>query len=417
MENTTEKQEYEFTFVSFLKIFKGKLKMLLAVALISTILGGTIGALVFTVGKKTYGNMLAFYLPTPELTGYSAVIPLLESDLFTEKILIGTKTVNGVKIPDLPYSAEEETLIIEYESKKLKATEDIKVLKSRLKTLPSEIDNLRAQYEAARSTYSPFKEERDKLWTVYDDKLAADAKARLDALEANPEYKKAKAEFDAAQKIYNDTVIQQAEATEKLLNAENTLTEVTEKSDVIVNKLSSEWKKDSKNKKLVDSFHKHVTYSFTKDGKPLDNINQTIPDTSGKFLYINVEIPEDKDLANKIITNILSEISEFVISNMTPVEKSDHIECLCISSGEARDVNDDTLLISIGKFSLIFLAIFEVLAILAILASHFKKIFFPTPEPTVDCIEEGNKENTESAKEELTEKSEENTDENSNQNN
>ena len=413
MENTTEKQEYEFTFVSFLKIFKGKLKMLLAVGLISAILGGTIGALIFTVGKKTYGNTLAFYLPTPELTGYSAVIPLLESDLFTEKILIGTKTVNGIKIPDLPYSAEEEALIIEYESKKLQATEDIKILKSRLKTLPSEIENLKAQYEAARSTYSPFKEERDKLWAVYDTELAKDAKERLDALEANPEYQKAKAEFEVAQKSYNDTVIQQAEATEKLLTAENVLTEVTEKSDLIVNKLSAEWKKDPKNKKLVDAFHKNVSYSFTKDGKPLDNTYQTTQDTSGKFLYIDIRIPENKELANKIINNILSEISEFVISNMTPVEKSDHIKCMCISSGEARDVNDDTLFISIAKYSLILFAIFEVLAILFILASHFKRIFFPSSEPAINRIAENDNTLDERSQEKLEEKNTEQLNENS----
>ena len=94
MENTNEKQEFEFSLFSFLKIFKGKLKMLIAIGLISAMLGGTVGALSVVLGKKEYGNLLTFQFPTPEQSGYSTVIPLLESDLFTEKILIGTKQVD-----------------------------------------------------------------------------------------------------------------------------------------------------------------------------------------------------------------------------------------------------------------------------------------------------------------------------------
>ena len=61
MEKNTEKQEFEFSLVSFLRIFKGKLKMLIAIGLVSAIIGGTAGVLVSLLGKKTYGNLLAFY--------------------------------------------------------------------------------------------------------------------------------------------------------------------------------------------------------------------------------------------------------------------------------------------------------------------------------------------------------------------
>ena len=392
MENTNQKQEFEFSLVSFLKIFKGKLKMLIAVGLISAILGGTIGALTFTVGKKTYGNVLAFYFPTPELTGYSAVVPLLESNLFTEKILIGTKTVGNIKIPDLPYTAEEQELMVKYESQKLQSANEIKVLKKRLKTLPSELENAKAQFDSAKNAYTPFEEEYKRLWAVYDKDLAVDAKNKITALESSEDYQKAKARFFTTQEEYNNKVIEQAKATEQLLINESLLTEATEKSNEIVNRLTVEWKKDPANKELIEDFHENVTYSFTKDGSPLQIQNQNKEDTSGKFLYIDIRIPEDRALADKIIDNILNEISAFVVTNMNPVEKNDQIESMCISAGDAKDVNEGTLFKTIGIYALIFFAVIEVITCTVIVGSYFKKNFFIlAEEPTKDTISDGEK--------------------------
>lgn len=406
MENTNEKQEFEFSLVSFLKIFKGKLKMLVAIGLISAILGGTIGALVVTVGKKTYGNLLAFYFPTPEQTGYSTVIPLLESDLFTENVLIGTKTVEitdadgkkvNVKIPDLPYSETEESEIAKCEAEKLKLTESIKSYKNALKALPLEIDNLKAQLDAANSAYTPFKDEYNRLWTVYSEGLSSTAYEKITALESSDEYVAAKNNFNNAQKAHDTKVIEQTTISEELYKAEKAITEFTEKSNEIINTLREEWRKNPENKELVEDFHEYVTYSFTKDGSPLEINTQGKEDTSGKFLYVNVRIPEDMALADKVITNILDDMSEFVISNTTPVEKNDQIECMRISSGVAKDVNEDSLIVTALIYALIFFVAIEALACVLIVCSYVKRTFFPATEKA--AIEDGDesKENADNA--------------------
>lgn len=376
MEKNTEKQEFEFSLVSFLRIFKGKLKMLIAIGLVSAIIGGTAGVLVSLLGKKTYGNLLAFYFPTPEQTGYSAIISLLESDLFTEKILIGTKEVDGVKIPDLPYSDKEQTEIVKYESDKLSAAKDIKEKKKLLKTLPSEIENAKAQFEAAKSTYTPFKEDYERLWAVYNETLATDAQNKITNLENNPEYKEAKAAYLKAQEDYNNKVVAQAKATEELVIAENSLVEATEKSNEIINKLQEQWRKQPENKRLIEKFHENVTYSFTKDGSPLPMDTQSKDDTSGKFVYIDVRIPEDIALADEIITNINAEIGEFVISNTTPVEKNDQIECKAVSTGGAKDVNKDSLIKNTAIYAIIAFFAVEVIVGLFIICAYLKKVLF-----------------------------------------
>lgn len=393
MENTNEKQEFEFSLVSFLKIFKGKLMMLLAIGLASVIVGGSVGVFASVLGKKTYGNLLAFYFPTPEQTGYSAIIPLLESDLFTEKILIGTKEVEGVKIPDLPYSDEEQAEIVKYESDKLSATKDIKEKKKLLKTLPSEIENAKAQFEAAKSTYTPFKEEYERLWAVYNETLATDAQNKITDLEKDPQYTNAKAAYLKAQEDYNNKVVEQAKATEELVIAENSLLEATEKSNEIINKLQNEWRNQPENKKLMEKFHENVTYSFTKDGSPLPLDTQTKDDTSGKFVYIDIRIPEDIALADEIITNINAEIGGFVISNTTPVEKNDQIECKAVSTGGAKDVNKGSLVKNALIYALIIFAIAEFITCVVVICAYFKRNFFSSNEKKTVEVTNNNNEN------------------------
>ena len=404
MENTTEKQEFEFSLISFLRIFKGKLKMLVAIGLIAALLGGTIGALTVTIGKKTYGNLLAFYFPTPEQTGYSTVIPLLESDLFTENILIGTKEVEvtdaegksiQVKIPDLPYTSDEEKEVAKYEAEKIKLAEDIKNYKNALTSIPLEIENLKSQLEAATGAYNPLKEELTELWTVYSDKLSTDALAKINTLESSEEYVTAKNNFLNAQKAHGEKVIEHATASENLFKAEKARDEAVEKSNEIINVLRAEWRKDPANKELVEDFQEYVTYSFTKDGSPLQINNQLKEDTSGKVLYIDVRIPENIALADKVISNILNDIADFVISNTTPVEKNAQIECMRISSGEAKDVNEDSLIKTILIYALIFFAAIEFITCLGIVCSYLKRTFFPASEKAVAADGDDDKENSE----------------------
>ena len=409
MENTNEKQEFEFSLSSLFKIFKGKLKMLVAIGIIAALLGGIIGGLTVVVGKKTYGNTLTFYLPTQEQTGYSKVIPLLESDLFTESILIGTKDIDvtdkdgktiSISIPDLPYSADDEKKLAEYEIVKIQAAENIKEYKTRLKTLPFEINNLKTKRDAASNAFSPLSEVYNRLWTVYSNDLSAVALEKITALENSEEYITASTNYAAAQKAYNDAVIEESQLAEKLFLEDKAFSDANEKSEEIIAKLRSEWTKNPENKKLIENFHKYVTYSFTKDETTPTTNNTTQEDTSGKFLYIDVRIPKDINFANDIINNITEKIGDFIISNTTPVENYDQIQCVKISSGEAKDVNKDLILSTIIKFTLIAFFAAELITCLIIIFSHVKKNLFASANVASTSVEKDEEEKGEEDKDE-----------------
>ena len=417
MENT-EKKEFEFSLVWLLETFKGKFKILVTVGIIASILGGTLGVLNVTAGEKIYGNTLAFYFPTPEQTGYANVIQLLESDLFTENVLIGSisaemeitnsedkKEKVTINIPNLDYTETQRKEIINYEFTKLQQTENIKALKKELKKIPFELNLLKSDLNEVKNKYSFIINEYERLHDIQSDKLVEDANVAEKIENLQSDYDNAKKEIDDLQKKYDDCDKSLKETEKKLFEAEKALEEATEKSEEIITDLRALWIADAENRALVESFHDNVTYSFTKDGSPLPTTNSTKEDTSGKFLYINVQIPKDKNLADTIITNILAEIDGFVISNTTPLEKNDEIKCICLSSGNAKELNNESLISSVIKYVLIALCIAEALTVAIIVVAQLKRTFLPSDnkkavvntaeaaENNVESADESNNEN------------------------
>lgn len=384
MENT-EKKEFEFSLVWFLETFRGKFKIIVIVGIIASLLGGTLGVLSVTAGDKVYGNTLAFQFPTPEQTGYSNVIQLLESDLFAENILIGTKSVEKkhndktvtIKIPDLKYGEGQQDEVEALELTKLEQAEKIKALKDELKEIPYELNLLKSELDEKKNEHSTIIDNYNRLYDIYSDKLVEDAGVSEQIKALQGDYDKAMAEINKIQQQYDDANKLLKEKEKELFEAEKALAEATEKSEEIIGALRATWISDPKNRELVEIFRESVTYSFTKDGSALPAASAGKEDTSGKFLYINVEIPNDQKLADTIISNILSEIDGFVISNTTPLEKNDEIKCIRLSSGEAKNINNESLISSVIKFALIAVIAAEGLAFATIIIAQLKRTFFP----------------------------------------
>ena len=401
MENNVEKQGFEFSIVSFLKIFKGKVKMLVALGLIAGILGGVLGALLAT--KKVYGNTLTFYLPTPEKSGYSTAITLLESDRFTENVLIGTRPVEytdaegnktEIDIPDLQYSEEDEKKIIEYYYTKQSAMDKMSKLKKDLKKLPTEINLLSATLEEKRSAYTLLHEEYKRLWGVYETELAKEAKEAITALQ--PAYDKAMSEYDEAQKEYTAATTLQANKKNELSRAENAISEADEESEKILAPYLEVWRNQPENKAKLSAYHAGVKFSFSAAGLESEKPEEIKAGTNYNFIYVGISIPKDEALANDIINNILIQIDSYLIPNMTATDENDLIECKHLSYGSAKDVSNIGLVSNAVKYAIIVFAAVELLACVCILISFAKKTFFreeKVEETTTDSKEENKEEN------------------------
>ena len=381
MENNNEKQEFEFTLVSFFRMFKGKLKMLVAIGVISAILGGTIGALIATTGNKSYGNTLSFQLPTAEKHEYAALIPLLESDQFAETILIGTKTVkvtdtNGkttdVEIPNLQFTKEDEKKIAAYELAKTEGYKTIEDYKNRIEALPLEINTLKSQLDAANNVYSPLRDEYNRLWAVYSDGLSEDAKEKLTALESSEKYITAKKNHEAAQAAYDAKLIEQASLEAAIFDLEKSIELATDAAEIIIEPLREEWLQKSENKAAIKSFKNNVKFSFVKDEKA-----EKTDKSKNNFIHVSIEIPKDAVKAEKIVKAVSTILPGFVMQNSVPTEKYDQIKCIRISSAVVNDLNDTSLIKSTITYALILFIALEAITCIVIIGAHIRKIYLP----------------------------------------
>ena len=381
MENNNDKQEMEFSLISFLKIFKGKLKMLVAIGVISAILGGTIGALIATTGNKSYGTTLSFQLPTAEKNEYATIITLLEADQFAESILIGTKTVKvtdaegvvtEVEIPNLQFTKEDEKKIAKYELEKIKTRKTIEAYYNRVKELPLEINKLKSQLDATFNVYSPLRDEYNRLWAVYSDGLSEDAKEKLNVLENSDKYITAKKDYEAAQAAYDAKLIEQANLNVAIFDEEKSLELAKEAAEIIIEPLREEWIQRSENKSEIKSFRKNVKFSFAKDEN--DEKSDKI---KSKFIHVSITIPKDEAKAEKIVKAISTILPEFVIQNTIPAEEYNQIKCVRISSTVVNDLNDTSLIKSTITYALILFIALEALTCVVIIGAHLKNMYLP----------------------------------------
>lgn len=380
MENTKEK-EFEFSFTSIFKVFKGKLKIIIIIGLVAALLGGALGALLTVLSKKAYGNLLTFYLPTDEQNEYATILPLLESDLFLEKVLIDSTEEkytdsNGetetIRVPNLPFTAKDKELYKQYTFEKLQAIETINKLKVYFTDIPYEQTQLKEKLTRATSDYTTAASVLNTYMSVQVPQIATDAHLKtIGSLETDLNEKAAAKE--AAEREYNEC-IDEYRVKEKLYHdAEVTIAESDEKLDEITAPLYEAWKMDADNSKMISLAKEGIQYSFSKrELYPDSEAKDKAEIISSKFLYVKVEINGDEALADRIIKNMSKEMNDFIVMNSVPTEKYDIIKSSSISVPTSHIIYQVSLATSVIKYAVLFLAIAELLYVIKVAFSYFK---------------------------------------------
>ena len=410
-----ENREFEFSFAAILKIFKGKLKVIIAVALIAAILGGAFGAFMIFFTQRFYGNLLTFYLPVSEQSGYSSILPLLESDIFLQKILIDTTEesytvtqldaqgqplldANGqpitvtevIRVPNLPFSDVDKANYKKYTFEKIQAQKTIDELKKYFNDIPytrttlkEDLDRKSADYSTAVSVLNTYMSVQDEL--AKDPDVLSNIKEletkRVEALNAKKE----------AELKYNACIDEYRTNELTYHNAKETIDDLDEEIDKILAPLYEAWKRDSKNSEMISLAEDGIKYSFDKKELYPDelelNKEKEEEKQPTKFLYIKVQINQDKELADKIINNITTEMQDFIKDHATPSSSNDIIKTTCISVPVSHTIYESSLLFMLAKYVILFVGAAEIVLIAIIAALHFKKKVFAN-ETEQDKIQE-----------------------------
>ena len=120
---------------------------------------------------------------------------------------------------------------------------------------------------------------------------------------------------------------------------------------------------------MLDTYKKSVTYSIAHES------NASSAGKNGEassFVYVNVSVLDNEELANKIIENIPKEVSDVVIANSTPFEPNDIIECNLVSSARAIELDKTSMVKTAAIFAVIALLAVEIILFIAIVLSYFK---------------------------------------------
>ena len=404
MENT-ENKELEFSLATVFKIFKGKLKAIIAVGLVAAILGGALGAVMYFGTKKTYENTLTFHLPITEKTEYSDILPLLGSNIFLQKILIETneesyKAVdengnplldasgnpivdeNGnpvtvtIRVPKLNFTQQEKEDFKKYTFLKLHAQGTIDELKTYFNDIPFEKDRLSDKATRASTDYST-------IANLLNSYLLSNLRETIlpNVREIEEDLENARIEKEKARNEYNECIDTYKENQFRQHNAEKAITEYSEALDDLLIPLYEDWKQNPQNAAKLAAAESGIRFAFSKDdfdsdkasaSKGKDEIKQPV-----NFLYINIQM-NDKELANTVIKNISAEIQDFIRDYSTPTDANDIIKVNQISTPDIHVINEASLILLLVKNILIFVIIFEALLVIAIIGIYLKKKYLPT---------------------------------------
>ncbi len=282
--------EEELSLSDIFRTLLSKIKLLIVVLLAGVLVGGATGALL-TMNTHYYGTEIQFYVNPKEKEeganestygvygAYGAhvmdnMIKLLESDLFTEQLMLRGKT-----LPDKGLSAELDRKIDEANAKQ--------VLAAPLVTAAEEAEEIKDDAVASfNATWQ--NEHKDEVFNV---KAYEQGKYSQAVNEA----------YELAQEAIED-----AEEKKELADE---ATKTYEEAKVAA---LWEWRAMKSYKEEHEKFSKSVEYSYLATGES----SSSVSNLAKSFIYVKISVLSDEEFAKEILTLLRKEVASFIAANM-----------------------------------------------------------------------------------------------------
>lgn len=345
-QNKIETTKDEITFVDILRMFRGKVKLLVCIAVIATIVGAAIGGVLAEL-DATYGAEVTFYLAPGEST--QVLLPILKSEAFAEKLLLDE---NGLppraECNPADYDAALAAVKAENEAReqRLEISREVSAYPYKLAIIEEQYNVLNNERTRINDLLKTYKSAQDEIAKQPDHlaKIAEYEQALAEAEKAWKEYKT---------NVYDPAVAYKRELDEKNFFAKRNLTDARKLADELVEKVVSKWRNNDEVKSLVSSIQTSVTYQYTKI---LDNsaADQKVENQNTSFLVISVSVAKDSELANKIVEMIKDRTPSFVekeVERLTGVAEAD---CTLTSTFvESRNLVESSFVKNVVIFGII----------------------------------------------------------------
>ncbi|MBQ8320454.1 MAG: hypothetical protein IJX81_06200 [Clostridia bacterium] len=283
--------EEELSLTDIFRALLSKIKLLILITLVGVIVGGTIGA-VTTMNTHYYGTEMQFYVnPKEKEEGanestygvYGAygrnvmdnMIKLLESDLFTEQLMLRGST--------LPKKGLSTDLDIKIDDANAKLATALPLLEA--------ANDAEEVYEDAVSTFNTVWANSAFKDNVFNEKLYEQGKYTPDINEA-----------------YAAVLVSLRDYTAK----DEAATEAQNAYDKAKTAALQIWRRMESYKKEHDTFSEAISYSYLASDDDLSDASNL----ARSFIYVNVSLLNDKELAEEMLEILRVQVPAYVSQKM-----------------------------------------------------------------------------------------------------
>lgn len=367
--------EDQLTFADIIKMFRGKLKIIICVALIAAIIGGAAGVF-STCFFIPAGADIKFYLNPGANT--QTLLQHLKSDSFAERLLL-----NEYGLPDDPtgltgYKEAEDAV-----KEMLSARETVIELDKKLtnfnyaiSTEPDAKDYEKITFNEIDKRHSELVAQYEKYYAlleVYKSAFSDKVADQPSHIEKTQEYEDAVAKAldeleDYRNNYYYPKTIQKTALIDEFNRARADLKEKRDTADEKVEIVLAQWRNDPEVQRIVSIIRESVTYKYAtivEDDiiKDSANVNEVEQNTNFSFLEISVNVSNDKEAAQLIVEKIKERTPDFIILNLEKLTGVAEAKCTLISTfAEAKKIGQESVIKNILIFAAIAAAVVVVIA-------------------------------------------------------
>ena len=333
-QNVPNNQIKSLTFIDVVRMFKKKTVILIVcLSLVAAILGG-VGGYIYFSSSSSYGTEITFYLSYKDST--HALLPLLNSDSFAEKLLLDENGLPPKAECDLDDYNKASAAVEAYNEAVMRKREYAILSKS----FPSAIAEKKSVYDSDLAEYNRIynllnaylsayqsatenTSEKDVVTTASEllEKIS-DYEIKLN--EAATKMKASKEEYDAisSKKLVNDVNLAKAKQDVK-----DTRLEMEGALEVVL----KNWREKDDIREKIDLIRESVSFEYAKLNE--SNVaSETVENENAAFLIITINVDDDEDMAKFITEQVILRTPDYVEKNIERINDVSDPHCTLIST-------------------------------------------------------------------------------------
>ena len=370
LQNQTYYQQDETTFSDIIKMFRGKMKILIRVVLIAAAIGAAAGAAVSFFAVSYKGDIEFYISPTDSS---NRLVQFLKSDSFAEKLLLdeyGLPLDSDKNSQD--YLDAKAAIIAADEAREIKQelVKEYNKFSYEVAVIENEYNKLDKEYGKVLNELSIYKNAESGSNGL--DTLGPSHQAKVEALEKDLESARVARE-NYAKEYYYPATKKRVEMEESINIARTNVKETREFAEEAAEKVLAPWREQEEVRKKVDQIRKFVTFEYARfveneklDEQGMDNQNQA-------FLIVKISVDKDEELANEILVSIMNRLPDYVEKSVESLTGINEVKCNLVSTFASIESSlSDTLFKNIIIFAFVAALLSAVVVIAVVI---FKNMF------------------------------------------